>query len=53
MVKINLEASKFLVVNKATDFRKELDGLCALVTSDLRRRYLGAIGIHSGPSQSN
>jgi transposase len=33
-MKIYLQAEKILVANKAIDFRKSLDGLCALITEE-------------------
>ena len=33
-MKIYLQAEKILVANKAIDFRKSLDGLCALIAEE-------------------
>lgn len=35
-MKINLEADKILIADRAVDFRKEIDGLCALVVETMQ-----------------
>lgn len=43
MMQINIEAEKVLVANKAVDFRQGLNGLCALVVSELQENPVEGI----------